>query len=58
MAKNDKLYSVREATAELGLPPEKKQRVLNLVKRLGVGQKVGWVWMLTQSDINTLRNNL
>lgn len=57
-ATDPKLYSLREVVTELSQPPEAKQRVLNLAKKHSLGQKVGWSWVFTASDVSRLRQHL
>jgi hypothetical protein len=46
------LYSTREVAARLGVV---EQRVRQLARRLGVGQRVGPVWVFTPADLARLQ---
>jgi hypothetical protein len=49
------MYTTREAAAQLGLSPH---TVLKYTLRYGVGQKKGPIWLLSESDMDTIERRM
>jgi len=50
------LFSASELVLALGFDISQKQRVMNMARKLGLGQKVGWSWVFTRGEYDKLKD--
>lgn len=55
MKQSNRTMTTSDVTKFCGLKKVKQQKVLNIIKRENLGEKLGWMWMLSKAEASKVK---